>query len=86
LTRFKDLLAKHHREIKPLLLDQRVVSGLGSIYVDEGLFAARINPKPFSDSLSDEEVKKLYNLSRAIVRQAIKDRGTTTRAYRDVLG
>jgi formamidopyrimidine-DNA glycosylase len=86
LTRFKGLLAKHHREIKPLLLDQRVVSGLGSIYADEALFAARIHPKRFSDGLSDEEDQRLYSFSRAIVNQAIEERGSTTRSYRDVTG
>lgn len=86
LDRFREMLAGKHREIKPLLLDQRFISGIGNIYVDEALFAARIHPKRLSNSLTTEEVNRLYSAIRRILGEAISRRGTTIRSYRDVLG
>ncbi len=83
---FRRVLQGTRRQIKALLLDQRVVSGLGNIYSDESLFAARIHPLRPASSLSPQEVERLYRAIRTILPEAIRLRGTTTRAYRDVLG
>jgi len=77
---------KRRRQIKALLLDQRVIAGLGNIYVDESLFEARVHPLRPASSLSGEEVERLYRAIRHILSEAIRMRGTTTRSYRDVLG
>lgn len=83
---FRRALGRTRRQIKALLLDQRVVSGIGNIYADESLFAARIHPLRPANSLSPEEVERLYHAIRSIMREAIALRGTTTRSYRDVSG
>jgi len=86
LQLFEKLLRGSGRQIKALLLDQRVVAGLGNIYTDEALFAARIHPLRPANSLSHQEVERLYRSIRDILRDAIAHRGTTIRSYRDVLG
>lgn len=83
---FRRVLRGTRRQIKALLLDQRVVSGLGNIYTDESLFAARIHPLRPANSLSPQEVERLHHAIRTILPEAIRLRGTTTRSYRDVLG
>ncbi|HEX9015233.1 MAG TPA: DNA-formamidopyrimidine glycosylase, partial [Chloroflexota bacterium] len=83
---FRRLVGTRKRQIKAVLLDQRVVSGLGNIYTDEVLFAARIHPLRLASSLSGDELRRLYAAIRRIVPEAIRLRGTTTRSYLDVLG
>lgn len=83
---FRRKLQGTRRQIKALLLDQRVASGIGNIYADESLFAARIHPLRPSNSLSADEIERLHHAIRSIMREAIALRGTTTRAYRDASG
>lgn len=71
------LLEKHKRQLKPLLLDQAVIAGLGNIYVDEALWRACIHPKRLSHSLSKKEARALRNAIRYVLRTAIKNRGTS---------
>jgi formamidopyrimidine-DNA glycosylase len=63
--------------LKPLLLNQRFVAGLGNIYADETLFRAGLHPRRTADTLSDEEVVRLYGAIRAVLRQALDHHGTT---------
>ena len=56
--------------IKGLLLDQSVVSGLGNIYVDEVLFAARVNPTRRANTLTAEEIEKIHTATRLILGRA----------------
>lgn len=79
----KHILTAHHRQIKPLLLDQRVLAGLGNIYVDESLWRAGIHPLRRSHTLNEAEATRLYASIRAELRQAIDHRGTTLRDYRN---
>ena len=60
-----------HRQIKPLLMDQRFIAGLGNIYTDESLFQAKIHPLRKSDSLSRKEVSILRNAIQHILREGI---------------
>lgn len=86
LDYFRRMLQRTRRQIKAVLLDQRGVSGLGNIYTDESLFAARVHPLRPANSLSPEEVANLYQAIRSILRESVVLRGTTTRSYRDVAG
>jgi len=72
-------------QIKPLLLDQKVVSGIGNIYVDEILYDARIHPRRKANTLSREEWEALYAAIRENLAAGVEHRGTTVRLYRDVL-
>jgi formamidopyrimidine-DNA glycosylase len=65
------------RQLKPLLLDQTVIAGLGNIYTDEALFQAGLHPTACSERLSREEIERLRTAIRAVLRKAIRHRGTS---------
>ncbi len=71
------LLGRHRRQLKPLLLDQSVIAGLGNIYADEVLFRARLHPTTRSDQLTGREVRRLHQAIRQVLRQAIAYQGTS---------
>ncbi len=75
--RFLDMLAARSRLLKPLLLDQSFLAGLGNIYVDEALWEARIHPRRRSDSLSAAEVNALHAAVRRVLRRGIRNLGTS---------
>ena len=69
--------------IKSMLLDQRVIAGIGNIYADESLFAAMIHPQRPAGTLTLNEWEKLLLAVREVLSQAIANHGTTFRNYRD---
>jgi formamidopyrimidine-DNA glycosylase len=79
-------LARTTRAVKNALLDQSVVAGLGNIYVDESLFAARIHPLTPADRLSLEQIARLNRAIKATLRKAIRHRGSSLRDYLDADG
>jgi formamidopyrimidine-DNA glycosylase len=79
-------LAGTTRAIKNALLDQRVVAGLGNIYVDESLFAAGIHPLAPADRLTVEQVARLNRAIKLTLRRALRHRGSTLRDYTDADG
>lgn len=83
---FKKALQRHSKNIKATLLDQKIIAGLGNIYVDEVLWAARINPKRSAISLETSEINALWRSIRVILKKAIKYRGTTFSDYVDSFG
>jgi formamidopyrimidine-DNA glycosylase len=76
LPKFRVLVQSRSGVIKPLLLNQTFLAGVGNIYADESLWRARIHPLRRADSLSDAEIAALYRSIRRVLRQAIKDEGT----------
>ncbi len=66
------------RQMKPLLLAQEVICGLGNIYADEVLHRARIHPRQRSDRVSRRQWRGLYAITQEILRAAIALRGTST--------
>jgi len=70
-------LRGRRRAIKPSLLDQSLVAGIGNIYADESLFAARIHPERPAASLTAREVRRLHAAIRATLALAIRANGTT---------
>jgi formamidopyrimidine-DNA glycosylase len=85
---FGGALAQHPAKLKPLLMDQKFISGLGNIYSDEVLFAAGLRHERMSDTLSSQEVRRLYRALQEILQDAIRYRGTTLddEAYVDLFG
>jgi formamidopyrimidine-DNA glycosylase len=85
---FQYLLAQRATKMKQLLMDQKFISGLGNIYSDEVLFAAGLRYDRLSDSLSSQEVRRLYRAVQETLQDAIKARGTTLDddAYLDLFG
>ena len=74
-------LSRHHIPIKATLLDQHIIAGVGNMYADEALFAARIHPLRESDELSSREVRTLHNNIRRILRAAIGSKGASVDTY-----
>lgn len=79
---FKSFLNAHSRQLKPFLLDQKYISGLGNIYVDEALWEAKINPQRLSNTLSDEEIQALYVAIPNVLEKGIKNLGTSLGDHR----
>jgi formamidopyrimidine-DNA glycosylase len=71
------LLAQRTGRLKSLLLNQQFLAGLGNIYADEALFAARLHPLRRAGSLTLDEQSRLYVAIRTVLRRAIDARGTT---------
>ncbi|GCF94520.1 formamidopyrimidine-DNA glycosylase [Enterococcus florum] len=86
LDTFGKKLNRAHTKIKPLLLNQKVVTGLGNIYVDEALWESKIHPERAADSLSKEEIKALHQAIIEVISRAKAAGGTTIRSYLNALG
>ena len=74
------------RSIKSLLMDNKVIVGIGNIYACETLFMAGVNPQRLSYELSELEFSTLAKSSRIILKKAIHAGGTTIRDFRDMKG
>ena len=84
------VLTQRKRAIKPLLLDQSLIAGIGNIYADEALWYTSIHPQRCSNSLMPDERKALYRAIRHVLRIGVKNRGTSLGKgqtnYRDMNG
>jgi len=84
---FRARIRRHPRaRVKPLLIDQHFVAGIGSIYADEILFYARVHPARKVSELTEDELRKIYDGIKRILPEAISHHGTTTRFYLDLHG
>ena len=87
---FCEAMRRHHRMIKPLILDQSVVAGLGNIYADEALWEAKIHPERRSDLLTDIELERLFCAIKHVLKTGVRNGGTSLgdgkTNYRDVEG
>jgi formamidopyrimidine-DNA glycosylase len=87
LSEFSALIRKRRGALKPLLLNQQFIAGIGNIYADEALFVAGIHPQRKADTLTGGEIERLYQAMRQVLRQGLADEGTTfDGAYRKVDG
>jgi formamidopyrimidine-DNA glycosylase len=75
--RLGEMLARRRGRIKPLLLNQRFLAGLGNIYVDEALWWAGVHPLRRADTLTPTEVLLLHRAIRSVLQAAIASGGTT---------
>ncbi len=86
---FEDLarrLSGRRGRLKALLLDQRVIAGVGNIYADEALWRARLHPMRPAASLSPAEIRRLWASLRAALRAGLRHHGTTIQWYRRLDG
>jgi len=86
--KFWVLLSTRTSALKPLLMDQEFVAGIGNMYADEILFAAGLRYDRPSNSLSSQEVRRLYRSMVETLAEAVKRRGSTLadEQYRDLFG
>lgn len=71
------LLHARHRRLKPLLLDQRFLAGLGNIYADEALHLACLHPLAFSDAITPEQSERLWRSIRQVLQAGIQRNGAS---------
>ena len=72
-----DLVNPTNKPIKLLLMDQEKISGLGNIYANDSLFLAKIHPLRIAKSLKKLEIKNLFEAINTIIKQALKNQGST---------
>jgi formamidopyrimidine-DNA glycosylase len=76
-TRFADVILRRKMKMKTLLTDPTIIAGIGDVYADEILFNAGIRHDRLSDTLSSQEIRRLYRSVVETLHDAIKHRGTT---------
>jgi len=80
-----EVLAQHlHNRvasIKPVLIDQSVIAGIGNMYADEALFDAKIHPLKAAGSLSGDEIKRLHSAIKRVLWAAIGNKGASVQNY-----
>mgnify|MGYP001385506160 CR=1 FL=1 len=81
LQAFRGLVARRPTRIKPLLLDQRHIAGLGNIYVDEALHRAGIHPERSAASLRAAELARLHEAIVAVLSEAVEAGGSSVKSY-----
>jgi len=70
-------LHSKHRQLKPLLLDQTFLAGLGNIYTDESLHLAKLNPLTASDSITVAQAEALHRAVRKVLKEGIRRNGAS---------
>ncbi len=84
--RLREILKAKKTNVKAALLNQKLIAGLGNIYVDEALFAAKIRPTRVAGKIKPEEIIKLAAVINKLIKKAIIYRGTTFNNYVDSKG
>jgi formamidopyrimidine-DNA glycosylase len=74
---FYELLKPRRRQLKPLLMDQTFLAGLGNIYTDEALHLAKLHPLQRADALSLKEARRLLNAIRSVLLEGIHQNGAS---------
>lgn len=87
LSVFEDILKRHRvKRVKPTMMDQTVIAGIGNIYADEALFYSKVRPTRRIKTLTPTERRDLWRGIRHVMNLAIKHKGTTANAYRTANG
>ncbi|MBC8479344.1 MAG: DNA-formamidopyrimidine glycosylase [FCB group bacterium] len=74
-------LKNRSRKMKPLLLDQSFLAGLGNIYVDEILWHSRVHPLATASDLSARQIRDIHRYTQSILRAAIESKGSTIKDF-----
>jgi formamidopyrimidine-DNA glycosylase len=75
------LLHRRKAPVKPVLIDQSIIAGIGNMYADEALYAARIHPLKPAEKLTAGEVERLHAAIRKVLLKALKKKGASVRNY-----
>lgn len=78
---FRQLVKARRGRIKALLMHQQVIAGIGNIYANEILYRARLHPYRTASRLKTPTVRKLYDVMRAVLREAIREGGSSVRDF-----
>jgi len=85
-NKFKEVLKNKRGKIKQVLINQTVIAGIGNIYSDEILFEAKIHPLKDTQKLKEDDLKRIYQAMKKILRRAIVLGGDSMRDYRNTAG
>ncbi|UCD15696.1 MAG: DNA-formamidopyrimidine glycosylase [Candidatus Omnitrophota bacterium] len=85
-AKFIKLFEKKTTKIKPLLMDQNFLAGVGNIYAQEALFCAGVKPERKSNEIDKKELEKIYTCLISILRKAISKKGASVDTYRQIDG
>jgi formamidopyrimidine-DNA glycosylase len=83
---FEKIVSSSKTVIKPLIMDQTKIGGIGNIYANDGLFLAGIDPRRKANTLSKEEIKKLYDSILAVMKKSFKYGGASELNFVNALG
>jgi len=86
LDYFSKVLSKSNLAVKPLIMDQKRIGGIGNIYANDALYLAKIDPKRPAKSLSSNEVKSLFDAVHKVMEKGMKYGGSSELTYVNVLG
>ena len=86
LNYFKKYIANKNKKLKDLMMDQKFVSGLGNIYVNEILFLCGIHPEKKLNSLTSKDMSKIIKFTKLILKKAIKDGGSSIKDFKNSEG
>jgi len=86
LAAFKKALKGRRAAVKKILMDQKVVVGIGNIYSDEILWKAEVHPLTPVNELSDDQLRRILKAIKGTLREALEKRGTSSSDYRDIYG
>ena len=83
---FEKIIKSSNTAIKPLIMDQKKIGGIGNIYANDGLFDAQIDPRRKAESLKPEEIKKLYDSILKVLKKGLENGGASELNYVNALG
>jgi formamidopyrimidine-DNA glycosylase len=86
LNYFKNYIVNRNRNVKEILMDQKFVSGLGNIYVNEILFSSGVKPSKKTKKLSNSEIKKIIKFTKKILSKAIVSGGSSIKDFSSISG
>ena len=86
LEKFKIILSKSNLAIKVLIMDQKKMSGVGNIYANDGLFDAVLDPRRKAKTLTDAEIKKLYDSIYKVLKKGLENGGASELNFVNALG
>ncbi|MBI5405290.1 MAG: bifunctional DNA-formamidopyrimidine glycosylase/DNA-(apurinic or apyrimidinic site) lyase [Candidatus Kerfeldbacteria bacterium] len=87
LTVFETIMRRHRaKRVKPTIMDQTVIAGVGNIYADEALFYARVRPTRRIKTMTPAERRRLWEGIRHVMNLSIRHKGTTADTYRTATG
>ncbi len=79
----EEVLKNRRAKIKPLIMDQKIISGLGNIYANEALFRAGIRPDRLANTLSKQEIHRLYTAIRELILESVENGAVLEKYYSD---
>lgn len=85
--KFKETLHKRKKgKIKQILMDQKIIVGIGNIYANEILWKSKVNPFKDLNELTEKDLKEIYKNMKAILKEAIKLKGSSISDFRQING